>query len=304
MTFYLGVDGGTSKTEITIINQHKDIIFETTTSPTALNAVDLNVLKTTLKIALKPFLDANQNCYFEAAFIALDGLNFLSEAIEVESILHRLTCFNDNSKLYVRHNMENALYSGRCFEEGIALIASTKMVAFGKDLFRTHRCGGWGYKEGESGSSYALGLQAIRYAIRAYDGRYDMDEFAIAIGKAIGLNEAADIIEVMADFHDKRAKVASLAPIVTMYANDFNPYAMRIIDRATDELTLAVKGVYQHLKLKNKTLVVIGALGNSGGYFKDQLHAKILAIDPDFRIIKPLIKPSFAAALMAKRLAK
>ena len=88
-----------------------------------------------------------------------------------------------------------------------------------------------------------------------------------------------------------------------MYANQLHPYAMRTIDRATEELALAVKGVYNHLKLKNKTLVIVGGLGNAGGYFKDQLDAKILDIDPDFRIIKPMIKPSHGAALMAKRIA-
>lgn len=304
MTFFLGIDGGTLKTEITVINAHKDIIFECVAGPTAVNVVDLQTIKTTIRIALKPFLDANQNCYFDAAFIGLDGLNFFSEAIEVESVLHALSCFNDESKLYIRHNMENALYAGRCFEEGIALIAGTRMMAFGKDLFRTHRTGGWGYKEGEIGSSYALGMSAIRYATRCYDGRYDIDAFAMDIAKAIGLNEASDIIQVMADFYERHSKIASLAPIVTKHANNLNPYAMRIVDRATEEIALAVKGVYRHLKLKNKTLVISGGLGNSGGYFKDQLEAKILAIDPDFRIIKPLLKSSQAAALMAKRLSK
>ncbi len=304
MAFFLGVDGGTSKTEITIINTHKDIIFECITGPTALSSVDLLAIKTTIRIALKPFLDANQNIRFDAAFIGLDGLNFLPEAIEIERMMHTLSFITDETKLYIRHRMENALYTGLCFEEGIVLIASKQMTAFGKDLFRTHRCGGWGYKEGELGSSYALGLDAIRYAIRCYDGRYEVDEFATAIGKAIGLYEATDIIQVMTDFYSKHNKIASLAPIVTLYANHLNPYAMRMIDLATDELALAVKGVYHHLKLKNKTLVISGGLGNSSGYFRDQLEYKILAIDPDFRIIKPLLKPSMAAALMARRLAK
>lgn len=304
MSFFLGIDGGTTKTEITVINAHKDIIFECTTGPTALSSVDIQTIKMSIRIALKPFLDANQNTTFDAVFMGIDGLNFLPETIEIESMLETLPCISDSTKLYVRHNMENALYAGQCFEEGIVLIAESKTVAFGKDLFRTHRCGGWGYKEGELGSSYALGIDAIRYAIRAYDGRYMVDQFAIDIGKAIGLNEATDIIQVMDDFYGKHGKVASLAPIVTIHANNLNPYAMRIIDRATDELALAVRGVYDHLKLKNKTLVIVGGLGNSSGYFKDQLEAKIYDINPDFRIIRPLMKPSQAAALMAKRLSK
>ena len=53
------------------------------------------------------------------------------------------------------------------------------------------------------------------------------DEFANQIASAVGLYEASDIIHVMTDFYDDRTKVASLAPIVTMFANQNNLYAKK-----------------------------------------------------------------------------
>ncbi len=200
--------------------------------------------------------------------------------------------------------MENALYSGGCFEEGISLICGTGMVAFGKDKNKSHKSAGWGYKEGELGSGFHLGREAIRYAIRAFDGRYEKDEFSIEVANTIGLTTATDIIPIMDDYYGNRTKTASLAPIVTKYANKNNEFAKRIVDLATDESALAVRGVYNNINLRNKTLVIIGSLGNALGYYKDELHRKIKLIDPHINIIKPIFDPADAAALMAKKLKK
>ena len=77
---------------------------------------------------------------------------------------------------------------------------------------------------------------------------------------------------------------------------------MKIIDCATSELALAVKGVIEQLTLKEKRLVVVGSLGNAPGIFKEKLHQKIILDYPNIKIISPLVDPAFAAALMAKRL--
>lgn len=304
MKWFLGIHGTTSQTTLTIIDQDKHVHFESTSGPTALNTADFKTIKRQIQIALKSFLDDHLDCFFDTVYVGLDELNFINEVIEIEQTLRSLECFNEQTSIHIHHSIENILHAGQCFEEGIALVASSRMMAFGKDLFRTHRTGGWGYKEGELGSSYAIGLAAIRYAVRCFDGRYDIDSFAEDVAKAIGLHQKTDIFHVMDDFYDKHTKIASLAPIVTMYANRQNAFATRIIDQATDELALAVHGVYRHLSLKRKTLVVSGGLGQSSGVFKTQLETKIHDIDPDFIIIQPLIEPSLAAALMAMRLSK
>ena len=71
----------------------------------------------------------------------------------------------------------------------------------------------------------------------------------------------------MDELYLNRTKVASLAPIVTKYANLNHPYALKIVEAATDELALSVKAVYHHLKLETATLVVVGSLGNVEGSF-------------------------------------
>lgn len=301
MDLYLGIDGGGTKTKVSLIDIREKLIYENTSGPSSVDTVSLEETIDAIKQAIKPYFDKNPSQRITNCFAGLSGIELPTDSLDVERGLRDLPYFKKDASIIVKHDMENALYSGACFEEGIALISGTSMVAFGKDIHRSHKAGGWGYQEGALGSGFHLGTEAIRYAIRAYDGRYEKDAFANEIARSIGLNEATDIFHVMEDFYDDRTRVASLAPIVTMFANQDNAYAKKIIDLATDECALAVKAVYNYISMKNKTCVIVGSLGNSRGYFKEQLQLKIKAIDPYINIISPILDPSFAAALMAKK---
>jgi len=207
---------------------------------------------------------------------------------------------DQHTLLTARNDMESALYSGLCFDEGMTLICGTGMVAFGRDTHgNAHKSGGWGFKVGDEGSGYDLGFQAIKHMIRAFDGRLEKTDFAIDIAQNIKLKEAHDIVVFMDARSNDRTYIANLAPIVTKHADLGNRYAKRIIDQATSELALAVQGVYQQLTLIKKTLVIVGSLGNTSGYFKEKLHQKILEVDPKIEIIKPKVDPAYAAAIMA-----
>lgn len=302
MVLYLGVDGGATKTKVSLMNDKEKIIYQNTSGTSAIDVVDSQATKTAFLEALYPYFENHPKDKIDAAFIGLGGVVFPNDSYKVETLLRELPFIKDKAMIVARNDMENALYSGACFEEGIALICGTGMVAFGKDIHRSHKAAGWGYKEGELGSGYHLGREAIRQAIRAFDGRYEKDDFAIEIAKSIGLTKASDIIPIMEEYFGDRTKTASLAPIVTMFANKNNPHAKRIIDLATTECALAVKAVHNTINIKNKTIVIVGSLGNANGYYRDQLHLKIKEIDQYFNIIKPIMDPADAAALMAKKL--
>ncbi|MBE0701331.1 MAG: hypothetical protein IH571_06570 [Acholeplasmataceae bacterium] len=94
--------------------------------------------------------------------------------------------------------------------------------------------------------------------------------------------------------------MASLAPLVTKHADNHDVNALHIVHRATQELALAVRGVHRKLKLEDKTLVIVGSVGNSEGMFKKFLTEKLLEIDDAFKIIQPKIDPAVAAAILAK----
>ncbi len=302
MDIFIGIDGGGTKTKINIIDKDKNLIFENTSGPSSIDTVDSETSYQNIFSALEPFIKSSDNYELKGIFAGLGGIVFETDYHLVETYLRKLPIVHDSTIIVARNDMENALYSSLCFDEGIALICGTGMVAFGKKDNQTHKAGGWGFKEGELGSSFNLGREAIRHTIRAFDFRHDLDDFALETAEKIGLEQATDIISIMDKYFENRTLTAKLAPIVTKHANLDNKYAKAICDKATDELTLSIEAVYKKLKFNHTTLVVVGSLGNSTGYFRNQLVDKIKQINKDINIIEPQIDPSLAAAYMAKKI--
>lgn len=297
---YLGIDGGGTKTKVIIIDENDKIIYEGIGGPSSIDTVSSDVTFKSIQEALTNFDSSNLS--FEGVFAGIGGIVFKKDKQLVKKLIQKLEGVTKNTKIIAENDMHNALYSGLLFDEGMALIAGTGMVAFGKDLKgNTHKCAGWGYKEGEIGSGYSLGKFALSYMIRCYDGRLPMSDLAKEIAYEVELEKATDIIEIMDKMHEARTDVARLSPIVCKYANLGDSFAREFIDYATNEIKLAIKGVYTNISLKDKQLVIVGGLGNADGYFKEKLHQKILEIDPNIKIIAPKIDPALAAAMMAKK---
>ncbi len=301
MKYYLGIDGGGTKTRISIIDEYENLIFENTGGPSSIDTVTNEETFNTIQGLIEPFVNDHPEVIFSGIFAGIGGIVFDEDCELTENIIKKLPEVGSITFLRARNDMENALYSSGNFDSGIALICGTGMVAFGKNNNQTHKCGGWGYREGEIGSAYNLGREAIRYAIRAYDHRLEMDEFAKEIGEAINMKTSFNIMKVMDVYYDQRTMTAKLAPIVTYHASLGNTYARKIVDKATYELALAVKGVYKHLSFNEAKVVLIGSLGNAPGYFNNRLIEQIKEIDSNISIIQAVYEPSHAAALAAKK---
>lgn len=300
MKYFLGIDGGGSKTKVVIIDEHGRKVYEQTAGPSSIDTVDHDTTIKNIHEALRGFKEVSAAHPFQAVFVGLGGIVTKENENAVVSLVRQLPMIGDQSFVMARNDMYNALFSAERYDQGMTLICGTGMVAFGQAGVKTHKAGGWGFEEGELGSGYHLGREAMRHCVRALDKRHPYDDFAKAVAMQTGLLNTASIINVTRHYFGKRTMTASLAPLVTQFANHGNPYAQAICDQATDELAKAIESVYQELDFDTVTLVVVGSLGNADGYFKDQLHHKIKVINQDINIIAPLIDPAYAAAKAAK----
>jgi N-acetylglucosamine kinase-like BadF-type ATPase len=302
MKYYVGIDGGGTKTKVVIIDEHENLVFENTSGPSSIDTVDSNTTIASFNKALEPFILKHINVTFQAIFIGVGGIVSEKDSSKVELFSRHIHGVGEHTLIKARNDMENALYSGLLFDEGIALICGTGMVAFGKNKNGvTHKAGGWGYREGDLGSSYDLGMRSLRHVIKAFDGRDHMTNFSKAVAKAIGMNNTEDFFHIINDKYLDRTWIASLAPLVTTYYLEDDVNAKHIVDQATDELALAVYAVARALDISDSSLVIIGSLGHAKGY-KELLHVKINNLLPKIHVIDPKVDPAYAAALMAKRL--
>lgn len=121
-------------------------------------------------------------------------------------------------------------HSGR---DGAIVIAGTGSIGLGLVAGRELRVGGYGFPISDEGSGADLGLQAIRLALRAHDGRIERTPL---------------LAEVMRRFHDdpteaiawmdraSATEYATLAPLVMRHADQGDPSGRRIVQAAAEQV--------------------------------------------------------------------
>jgi N-acetylglucosamine kinase-like BadF-type ATPase len=302
MKVYVGIDGGGTKTKVCILDQNNHMLSCGVSGPSSIDTVTLNETKKAVETAYITALNQlDEPVIVQSVFAGLGGIRTPHDFDLVASLLSDIKPFRD-AKITARNDTENALASGLLFDEGMTLIIGTGMICYGKDRFgNTHKSGGWGYKEGDAGSAYDLGFQAIKSLSRALDDRYTFTAFHQSLWDALSMTEPEDLISVLDRLSQDRTAMARLAPHVTNHANLGDTYASDIVDQATSEIARACQSVYNHLTLSEKVIVIIGSLGNAEGIFKTQLHEKIKSVCKDMTIMAPLVDPAHGAALLAKK---
>ena len=302
MKYYMGIDGGGTKTRVCIIDETMQKITFGSSGPSSIDTVDLSVGINNIMSAMDEAGKQTKDDYIiYGIFAGLGGMVSNQHHRLIESQLRKLPRLSQDCQIIAKNDMETAYLSGGFVDQGIALIIGTGMVCFGRNAKGiTHKAAGWGFKEGEAGSAYDLGRQAIKKAIRSFDGRLKPTAFTKAVLETLEIAYPIDVIIKMDELWGERTKVAELAKMVTKYANLEDSHAKDICIEATKEIALSVYAVANKLKLKKASLVVIGSLGNAEGFFKSQLQEQIKALLPNLELIKEPLDPAFAAALYSK----
>jgi glucosamine kinase len=140
-------------------------------------------------------------------------------------------------------------------DAGVALIAGTGSVAWGRrDDGTEARAGGWGHLLGDEGS-YRVALDAVRHALDRMDAGAPVDPLTTALLASCGLSERTELIDFVYVRQDRRYW-AERAAVVTGLAAQGDPAAVMIIDAAADALAAFATRVLGRLDLPGP--VVLG----------------------------------------------
>ena len=297
--YHLGIDGGGTKTKSCIKDKDGHTLYMGVAGPSSIDTVTLDETLNAIIETYNDFIKTNKDIRFSSVCIGLGGIISKDDKFKVKTMAKKLPGVSTKTKIDIKNDMEIALGSGLLFDEGMVLICGTGSVAFGKDKSgHQHKAGGWGYKEGDSGSSYDLGLKSLKHVIRALDGRDVKTLFTKAVMKHIHMKNPSDFIHILDEKYLDRTWIAGLAPLVTKYALRHDLNAINIVDEATNDLCDLISAVYKKLDEKSYALVVVGSLGHAKG-FKHVLNQKFNTRFPNIKVIQPVIEPCEAAAMIA-----
>jgi glucosamine kinase len=157
---------------------------------------------------------------------------------------------------------------------GIVVIAHNGSNSFGRDAAgRAARSGGCGYVIGDEGSYYWIGSQALRHAMRSFDGRGPKSH---ALENAIASAYGTDLETVMSRVTEQGADYSIVSRVTKTVMGIEDPIMKQILDEAANDLVahvnalraklghhlpVAMSGsVFQHSYIRQRFVAVTGAV--------------------------------------------
>lgn len=160
-------------------------------------------------------------------------------------------------KLLVTTDAVIALAGATPEGQGIITIAGTGSIAYGRNAAgRVARAGGWGYVFGDEGGAFDIVRQATRAALRVHEGWGPPTRLHDALLEATG---AADANQMLHRFYGPewpRSRVATMARLVDRMAEESDPVALDIVNRAAQDLAMLAMSVRAQLWTSGEAIYV------------------------------------------------
>jgi len=258
---FFGIDGGGTHSRLALVDRDGKVLARSEAGSTNIYSVAKDEVFANLTLLLGSALKSAglNNQDIAAGCLGSAGLGRAEEQELFRGFFDSLLGKDIPVKLCT--DGEILLCGGLESLEGYCLIAGTGSIALGRSRDGALvRSGGHGYMLGDEGSAAWTGRTAIARILRSLEGRDISTGMLPLILEASGLTESSELIKYVHHDADK-AKIATLAPVVTQAARKGDPLALDILRIGANELALLVKSVIgQSPWIKRKELVLAGGV--------------------------------------------
>lgn len=300
--YFLGIDGGGTKTHAVIVDGSCRIVGEGFSGAG-------NPLRAGLEEAVSHVEHAVADACvqagieladIDAACAAIAGINHpihyytMKDALDEALHIGGLELVTD-----ARAALEGALDG----KPGVVVIAGTGSIAIGiNESGEQARAGGFGPTLSDEGSGHYIAQQALKAVVSSFDGRSPQTLLARRICDKLGVASPADLPGVIYNSDSEPVEIAPLAELVDEAAREGDEVARQILAGAGRELGRLAQSVIEKLNLKQRVFRVacVGSVFRSGedllGPFRDAVHS----IAPLADVGPPLDSPAMGAVKLAQ----
>lgn len=298
INYMLGIDGGGTKTAVTVLGEDKQILHTFNTGAININGEsEENVRKNIFEIINKSTSYFDEAAICQSICVGAAGISNIKAKQLIEETI-KLTGYS--GKLKITGDHETALFGAIGKPVGIILIAGTGSIAFGKNsLGEEHRTGGFGYLIDDEGSGYAIGRDILTVVVRAFDGREEETILTELVFEKLSVSSIGEIIKFLYNKDTNKRDVAALAPILANACQRGDKAAIRIANKCSTELLKLIVPVVEKLNLYDCDLAMAGSILQKVDNIRDEFISNVMSRFPNINCIFPKNDASYGAALMA-----
>lgn len=299
--YFLGVDGGGTKTHVMLMNDARQVVGEGTAGPS-------NPLRVGIETAVSNIVKATDQAMDEGGVLWVDisaatlGLAGVRRADMKQSIK---TSFTDHIRIRrttVITDAEIALFATTQGKPGIVVIAGTGSISLGKNANGEMAiAGGWGPLAGDEGGGVGIAQAALHAVAKASDGRGTATVLSSRASEYFRASGPENLIVAIYSPQVDNTRIAGFARFVIEAAKGGDAVAKNILQEAGSELGLAACAVIDQLGLRKQKIPIgcVGSVFNAGEILTRPMIKTVHTIAPKAFLTEPAMPPAHAAALMA-----
>ncbi len=301
MKYYIGMDGGGTKTHCTLINDQKEILFECSGGPANFLMIGTETVSETIAGLIRKCKEET-NIHFNQIDHILIGATGAGRRNDAQTLEQDFRQYCVKTNLFVKNfTVESdalvALEGAFGGNPGSILIAGTGSIMYGKDAKdKLFRVGGFGRFIGDEGSGYSIGKKGLIAVARHLDGRGIPTLLTQLAGKDFQMHTMEDVIT---SIYKNNFDIASFAPVVLLAAEQGDKAATDILESESEELIQHISAMQKKIPVQNLDVSFIGSLIVNDNIYSRLLRRKIKETLKNINIKTAQYSPSMGAALLA-----
>lgn len=303
-TYYLGVDGGASKTAALVTDENGRSLGNGLAGPSNHLRVGIETAARNIERAVNKALVAADVASREIVW-AYCGIAGADHPAHRQEVVDSLSVFFPRGNFTVDNDARIALSGAIGFGAGVVVIAGTGSVAFGRNAEGDEaRAGGWGPIIGDEGSGFSIARAGLAAIMRAHDGR---GQPTLMTKLLLDENQLKpeDLPRFVYATTTHTDDIARYGKLVIDAASKHDGVAETILEAGGRELGVSALAVARRLHMIPDEFPVayVGGMFNAGEAVIAPMRDAIVIEAPRARIGPPKHTPVEGAAQMAIRAA-
>ena len=304
MSYFLGIDGGGTKTTCAV-GDETSLLATATAGPSNIVRVGESEARESLLRSVRQACAAAGIAPDEVVRTCVGGAG--AARPELAAVVRRILAEILATPIDVVGDMQTALEAAFDTGPGVIVNAGTGSFAYGRNRQgKTLRAGGWGFAIGDEGSAHWIGHEAVSAVLRDSERREDaatLNESSLVKGlyKAWGVNSLLDLARA-----GNSLPPPDFAVLFPAVAGSGDEVARQVLRKAARELAELAGVVIRRLFLQEDGIVPVAM---TGGVFR---HAEIVRqvfynelrkLEPRAQLNPEVVDPVEGALRMARRAA-
>lgn len=294
MSLYLGIDGGLRTTAVAA-NEKGRIVARTVGGSIDYKTVGLTAARKNLKMIMEELTAKAEENTFVCACIGSSALNSKASLKETEAltggIINAEKIVMDSSIVMA---MECMTGEGPC---ALVISGVDSMVAARNDRRKITKAGGWGHLLGGEGSGFIIAMEAIRYAIRSFEGSEPKSTILIDLLEYYDVFSPAELVNKIGDPVENRNKISAFASRVFSCASAGDEAAKEIIAKQAELLAGTTKSLLKGFP-EDTVIGLWGGVFVNNRRFRNEFSRSMFEQSTDYRV-EVLNYPAECGALFA-----